>query len=105
MDRAQFEAQRLMSLGELSAALIHDFNNVLNVVLGNASLAEMYGSEKPLQAQSCLDEIQQAGERAAELCRELMGYSRCVDSEPMACHLGDLIEGHCTWIGSRGAGS
>ncbi len=94
MDRAQFEAQRLMSLGELSAALIHDFNNVLNVVMGNASLAEMYASEKPLQTQSCLDEIQRAGEQAAELCRELMGYSRCEDSAPVACHLGDLIEGH-----------
>ncbi len=94
MDRAQFKAQRLMSLGELSAALIHDFNNVLNVVLGNASLAEMYASDKPLQAQSCLDEIQRAGEQAAELCRELMGYSHCGSSDPVACHLGDLIEGH-----------
>ncbi len=81
-----------MSLGELSAALVHDFNNVLNVVLGNASLAEMYGADKPEQVQSCLDEIQKAGEQAAELCRELMGYTRSGEPDPIECHLGDLIE-------------
>ena len=68
------EAQKLESLGVLAGGIAHDFNNLLTGILGNASVARM---EVPptSSAHSCLDQIEQAAERAADLCKQMLAYS------------------------------
>ncbi len=67
-------AEKLKSLGVLAGGIAHDFNNLLTGILGNASLL---GSEPDLRSTQgeIVEDIQQAGRRAAELCRQMLAYS------------------------------
>jgi PAS domain S-box-containing protein len=67
-------AQKLESLGVLAGGIAHDFNNLLMGVLGNAGLALMDLPQASPVRESVL-EIETAGQRAAELCRQLLAYS------------------------------
>ncbi|MFI5399821.1 MAG: PAS domain-containing protein [SAR324 cluster bacterium] len=71
---ALLQAQKLESLGVLAGGIAHDFNNLLVAVLGNASLALL----KLQEDAPCREELRQielAGQRAAELCRQMLAYA------------------------------
>jgi two-component system, cell cycle sensor histidine kinase and response regulator CckA len=68
------QTQKLESLGVLAGGIAHDFNNLLVAILGYAELARMDLS--PLApAQGNIAEIERAGRRASELCRQMLAYS------------------------------
>jgi hypothetical protein len=68
-------AQRMDSLGQLAGGVAHDFNNLLAVILNYADfVAEAIGAEHP--AATDVAEISRATERAAELTRQLLVFSR-----------------------------
>ena len=74
IERKLKEAQKLESLGVLAGGIAHDFNNLLTGILGNASMAATkLGRGSP--AQNCLDQIEVAATRAAELCKQMLAYS------------------------------
>ena len=74
LERKLLEAQKLESLGVLAGGIAHDFNNLLTAVLGNVSLIEMeVPPNSPFRLP--LAQIQQAGERAADLCRQMLAYA------------------------------
>jgi len=74
IDRKLQDAQKLESLGVLAGGIAHDFNNLLTGILGNASLARM-DLPASLPAQQNLQQIEQAAQRAAELCKQMLAYS------------------------------
>jgi len=66
--------QRLESLGVLAGGIAHDFNNLLTAILGNAGLARRRTPENsPITAN--LKHIEDASERAADLCKQMLAYS------------------------------
>ncbi len=65
--------QRLESIGLLASGIAHDFNNLLTGIIGHAQLLEQALTE-PDDVQM-LESIVSAGERAAELTRQLLAYS------------------------------
>jgi two-component system, cell cycle sensor histidine kinase and response regulator CckA len=68
------QGQKLESLGVLAGGVAHDFNNLLVGILGNASLALMdLPAGSPLE--KGLLEIQEASQRAADLCQKMLAYS------------------------------
>ncbi len=69
------QAQKLEAVGRLAAGIAHDFNNLLSVVL---SYSEELVAELPEGSANRRDavEIMRAGERAAELTRQLLIFSR-----------------------------
>jgi two-component system NtrC family sensor kinase len=68
------QAQKMEAVGLLSGGISHDFNNHLNVILGNADLLlEKVQSGKP---QHYAEEIKKAALRAAQLTRQLLAFSR-----------------------------
>src|SRR5215467_11768268 len=68
------QAQKLESIGVLAGGVAHDFNNLLVGILGNASLAlEIIPPTDP--AHPLLQDVLLAGQRAADLTRQLLAYS------------------------------
>ncbi|MBL9022455.1 MAG: response regulator [Myxococcales bacterium] len=73
--RAQVQhAQKLESLGVLAGGIAHDFNNLLVAMLGNVSLARME-LETVSPVHDYLADCELAGQRAADLCRQMLAYS------------------------------
>jgi PAS domain S-box-containing protein len=68
------EAQKLESVALLAGGVAHDFNNLLTGILGNASLAaDLLPEDSP--ALEVLQGVVSAGERAADLTRQMLAYS------------------------------
>ena len=65
--------QRFESIGMLAAGVAHDFNNLLTGMIGNAHLLSHVLSDPGDREMA--DAIVQAGERAAELTRQLLAYA------------------------------
>ncbi|HMJ12573.1 MAG TPA: histidine kinase dimerization/phospho-acceptor domain-containing protein, partial [Polyangiaceae bacterium] len=83
-------AQRLEAIGRLAGGIAHDFNNLLSVVLGySGTIATELPPEHPLQAD--IEEIRRAGERAAELTRQLLAFGRRQVLEPRVLDLNEVI--------------
>jgi two-component system cell cycle sensor histidine kinase/response regulator CckA len=69
------QAQKMEAIGRLAGGVAHDFNNLLTGILGNLNLAEMEGVNGG-EAGECLLSAKMAGQRAAELVKQLLGFSR-----------------------------
>ncbi len=67
-------AQKLESLGVLAGGIAHDFNNLLCGILGRAELA-LHKLEPGHPARSPLQLLNDAAQRAAELCHQMLAYS------------------------------
>lgn len=74
LNRQLQDAQHWESLGVLAGGIAHDFNNILTVVLGSAGLARR-GLLPGSPAIGYLDQIEQACQRAAEVCRQMLAYA------------------------------
>jgi signal transduction histidine kinase len=69
------QAQKLEAVGRLAGGVAHDFNNMLTAILGNASLLrQRLPADDPDQELAVA--IERAGQRAADLTRQLLGFAR-----------------------------
>ena len=68
------EARRLESIAALAAGIAHEFNNLLTTILGHTDLAAAEGPAAGT-ALAHLEPIRAAGQRAAELCRQMLAYA------------------------------
>ncbi len=85
------EAQRLEAIGTLAGGIAHDFNNILAAILGNVALAQQDIGESH-RALSYLAQINKAGQRARNLVKQILAFSRKQPSELAAYSLGPLVE-------------
>ena len=67
-------AQRLETIGTLAGGIAHDFNNLLGAMMGQASLAIELLPEHS-KARNHIEKSIMAGEKAANLTRQLLAYS------------------------------
>lgn len=73
------QAQKMEAVGQLAGGVAHDFNNVLTAILGNTEIAlEMLQGNLPADSPILmgLQQVEQAGLRAAALTRQLLAFSR-----------------------------
>lgn len=75
MREEMLRIQKLESIGVLAGGIAHDFNNLLTSILGNISLAKLY-SEPDNRVHDVLSEAEKASERARDLTRQLLTFSR-----------------------------
>jgi signal transduction histidine kinase/CheY-like chemotaxis protein len=68
-------AQKMEALGRLAGGVAHDFNNLLTAIGGYADmLVEQLAGNRELRAEA--EEIRRASDRAADLTRQLLAFSR-----------------------------
>ncbi len=83
-------AQKMESVGRLAGGVAHDFNNMLNVIMGHAELTLADLPEgSPLRAG--LVEIQMAAKRSANLTRQLLAFARKQTVAPKVLDLSETI--------------
>ena len=83
------QAQRMESVGRLAGGIAHDFNNILMVINTRANLLLSRLDEGDLR--SGVEQILDAGERAANLTRQLLAFSRKQKLEPQVLDLNAAI--------------
>ncbi len=92
-DRAETElrqAQKMEALGTLAAGIAHDFNNILTAILLNADRGlRNLPSDHP--ARKHFADIRNSGDRAAELVRQIMTFTRQIGSERVPLQLDELL--------------
>jgi two-component system, cell cycle sensor histidine kinase and response regulator CckA len=80
------QAQKMEAMGQLTGGIAHDFNNILAAILANSHfLIEGLGEQDPRRADA--EEIRIAAERAAQLTRQLLAFSRRQVLEPAVVDL------------------
>lgn len=84
------QSEKMESLGVMAGGIAHDFNNLLMGVLGNASIA-MAEVPEGSRARRCLEQIESAAQRAANLSQQMLAYSGRASYTFKRIDLGKLV--------------
>lgn len=84
------QTQKLESIGTLAGGVAHDFNNILTVIIGLSQLV-LSRTEKTDPNYSNLESILNSAERAADLTRQLLLFSRKQDMDFEIINLNDVV--------------
>ena len=85
------QAQKMEALGTLSGGIAHDFNNILGAIIGNVHLLRLDIDSAHPAAQS-IGEIEQASNRAKDLVRQILTFSRQQPQVRQIIPLSPIIE-------------
>ena len=84
-----FQAQKMEAVGQLTGGVAHDFNNILTIVLANAD-AILDDDSAPPHIAKRAQRISDAGQKASDLTRQLLAFSRKQVLKPEILDLNDL---------------
>ncbi len=74
------QAMKMEAIGTLAGGIAHDFNNILSAILGYAEMVEMQLEEND-PARRDVAQILTAGQRATDLIRQILTFSRQEEEE------------------------
>ena len=86
------QAQKMESVGRLAGGVAHDFNNMLQAILGNTALV-MRSLQKDSPIRDRLTEIHNCAQRSADLTRQLLAFARKQTASPRTVDLNRAVEG------------
>jgi two-component system NtrC family sensor kinase len=84
------QTQRLEAVGQLTGGIAHDFNNLLTVISGNLDLADRKSDTGAIRRH--LKSIRYAADRAINLTRQLLTFSRRHMLNPRTVDLNVVLE-------------
>lgn len=83
------QAQKMESIGQLTAGLAHDFNNLLQVITGN--LEVLRGRLESDEMRRYVDRAREAAERGSKLTKQLLAFARKTRLDPKVLDINELI--------------
>ncbi len=84
------QAQKMEAVGQLAGGIAHDFNNLLTAILGSTELL-LSDTDPDDPRRDDVREIGRAAQRAAELVRQLLAYSRKQVMQPRRLNLNTIV--------------
>ncbi len=84
------QAQKMESLGTLAGGIAHDFNNILGVIIGSSEILAMTDAVDET-SKATLNNILSASQRAKELVRQILAFSRHAKQEKILLNLKPLV--------------
>jgi two-component system, cell cycle sensor histidine kinase and response regulator CckA len=91
------QAQKMEAVGQLAGGVAHDFNNLLTVISGYGEVARKRVGVGPGAEE--LAEIAHATERAAQVTRQLLAFSRRQVLEPTVLDLNEVARSLAPMLG------
>jgi two-component system cell cycle sensor histidine kinase/response regulator CckA len=85
------QAQKMEAVGQLAGGVAHDFNNLLTVIGGYSEIARRRIGAGP--GANELVEVERAAERATQLTRQLLAFSRQQVMDPVSLDLREVVAG------------
>ncbi len=92
------QAQKMEAIGQLAGGVAHDFNNILTVIHGHASLL-MDRNDLSAPAAKSAQQVIQAAERAAGLTRQLLTFSRRQVIQPRRLDMNEVVANMTKMLG------
>jgi len=90
LERQLSQSKKMEAVGRLAGGVAHDFNNLLTTIIGNCEMAlDTINPDNPLY-QDIL-KIRRAGERAADLTKQLLAFSRNQTLQPEVINLNSVV--------------
>jgi two-component system cell cycle sensor histidine kinase/response regulator CckA len=84
------QGQRMEAVGRFAGGVAHDFNNMMSAVVGFSALVlDALEPENPLRRY--VEEIQRAGERASEMTKQLLAFTRKQVLLPQVLDLNEVV--------------
>ena len=91
LQRRLRQAQKLEAIGALASGIAHDFNNVLAAIIGYGQIAaDQIPEHSPLHAD--LEQVLKAADRAADLVRQILMFSRAGEQERQPVAVDEIIK-------------
>jgi len=91
IERELAESEKFRALGQMSAGVAHDFNNILSAILGYADIA-MFSLDDPSRIKESLEQVLKACKRAKELVSHILAFSRHSQQERLPVQLGQIVQ-------------
>jgi PAS domain S-box-containing protein len=85
------QAQKMESVGRLAGGVAHDFNNMLQAIIGYTELSKL-NVQRGASPDANLIQISQAAQRAADLVRQLLAFARRQTVRPRVLDLNQTVE-------------
>ncbi len=90
LERKFAQAQKMEAVGKLAGGIAHDFNNVLTAIIGFSDLLML--SHRPGDhAYKNIQNIRSSANRASELVKKLLAFSRRQTLEPVVIQLAEMM--------------
>ncbi len=91
LEEQLLQSQKMEALGQLAGGVAHDFNNILMVIMGYGNILKTdLGLDDPQKEQ--VGHIIDAAEKAAQLTRSLLTFSRKQEMKPRLGNLNDVVQ-------------
>ncbi len=90
LEEQLLQSQKMEAVGQLAGGIAHDFNNILTAIYGYCGVLQMkVGMDAPFRPE--IDHIYAAAERAANLTRSLLSFSRKQIMNPKKVNLNEIV--------------
>jgi PAS domain S-box-containing protein len=86
------QAQKMESIGQLAGGIAHDFNNILSAILGFGDVVTAKLPPESIEARY-VGQMMRAGERASELTKQMLAFSRKQVMQPRVVDPAEVVRG------------